>query len=125
MNQTGDTEHLRSTAAGIFRHRLNKIDLPVPVALLKYPVKNGEEWLTPFASETGQVNMASKVSLEKVTVPAGTFDAALVTSEFKTPESTMTSRQWFAPGVGLVKHIVVDPNGTTFELRLKKFEPSE
>jgi hypothetical protein len=37
----------------------------------------------------------------------------------------MTSRQWVAPSVALGQHIVVDPKGTTFELRLNKFEPSE
>ena len=38
------SEHLSSTPEGIFRHRVNGVEVVPPVCILKYPFKERESW---------------------------------------------------------------------------------
>jgi hypothetical protein len=97
------TEGVGKSAEGIYRININGNVISPPLQVLRYPVKKGDAWstLTTVNGQPMQANVS--VDLEKVTVPAGTFDAAAVTIDAISSEGTCHNKQWMAPGVGIVK----------------------
>jgi hypothetical protein len=116
------SEYLGVSEEGIFRLKMNNIDINPPLQILRFPIKKGDAW-TSTATVGGETLKAdSVVDLQKVSVPAGSFEAALVTTTVSTPQGRMTNRQWFAPGIGLVKQ-EVNLSGAKILAELRSSEP--
>ncbi len=119
------TMHMATTDKGVFRHRVNGVELAPPVCVLKYPFKKNETWETEAIVGSEKLTAKSTaVGSEEVTVPAGTYNALKATLEttFNGQQSTFT--YWFAPGIGIVKQTIVS-DGKTITLELEKYEPGK
>jgi tRNA A-37 threonylcarbamoyl transferase component Bud32 len=104
------SEHLSTTAHGIFRHRNNGWEISPPLCLLKFPIKIGESWESEhrFGDEKGKVSC--RIGAEEVEVAAGKYQA--ITSHLEVMETggrKIGITYWFAPGVGVVKQTVFLP----------------
>jgi hypothetical protein len=98
--------HSRSGA-----YSANRIEPPIPV--LELPLRVGKKWswqgkvIVPGQSVTTGNAESEVVAREKVTVPAGTFDAFRIRTTLWTmmgkKKVAAPSTVWFAPGGGLVK----------------------
>jgi hypothetical protein len=122
MEKVAATEHLTVTDKGVFRNRINGMEITPPVCLLKFPVKDGETWDSEVKIGAEQLTVKAKAGKEEeITVPAGTYKA--VTSELEVTAGgiTVKTRYWFAKDVGVVKQ-TMDNNGATIEMELSKFE---
>ena len=71
--QVAATEHLRETAEGILRYRMNQFVPDPPFLLLKFPVKSGMKWDGAFKAGQAKATYASETAEETVEVPAGKF----------------------------------------------------
>ncbi len=103
------TEHLSSTAKGIFRHRHNGLDLSPPLCLLKFPIEFGALWESEMKLEDGSVGkIQARLEAEKIATPAGAFETVRVAfSVFNSANHlTYSTTYWFAPGIGPVKQLI-------------------
>jgi hypothetical protein len=79
----------------------------------------GEQWTSSRTSSEfttyGVTAKTTVLGLQKVTVPAGTFEAMAVRSTLKQPGfpyGSGTRTSWFAPGKGLVKLVFKHGDGS-------------
>lgn len=119
------TEHLANTPQGLFRYRSHGIGLSPPLCLLRYPIKKGASWESKIVVGGQQeVRVNCRVGAEKVTVPAGTYDAVTIDVALMLRDTTVgTSKYWLAAGVGMVKQSNA-AGGTTTVFELDKYEPA-
>jgi hypothetical protein len=116
------TEQLATNEKGVFRHRVNGIELSPPVCILKYPLKKDDTWETESTIANEQLKIKGKViDNEEVTVAAGTYKAFRVEVETSAAGMRATTTFWFAPDVGVVKQ-TTDNAGKTVTAELEKFE---
>jgi hypothetical protein len=115
------TEHLSSTDKGIFRHRLNGIEVSPPLCLLQHPFKKGETWETALKLGAQTAKVTCRADSEEVTVPAGKYKALSVHMEVKEGDMKTRTTYWFAEGIGVVKQ-TVDVGGKTITIELEKYE---
>lgn len=97
-----------------------KYDPPVPH--LRLPHTPGAKWQSPISldGEARGTNEMRAGAVEKVKVPAGTFQAVRVDTLSTSPEGKQQRlTHWYAPGVGLVR--VTYRPGSSCDL--KSFEP--
>jgi hypothetical protein len=119
------TEHLASTDAGVFRHRVNGIELAPPICILKYPLKKDDTWETETTIANEQLKIKGKViDNEEVTVAAGKYKAFRVEVETSAAGMRATTTFWFAPDVGVVKQSTENA-GKTVTAELQKFEAGQ
>jgi len=118
------TEFLGISDEGVFRLKMNGNDLTPPLQVLRFPIKKSDTWAAESTVAGQTFKTTNVVDLQKVSVPAGNFEAVLVTMEANTPQGRMTNKQWFAPGIGLVKQDV-HFSGGSISAELKKFEPAK
>jgi hypothetical protein len=98
------TEHLQRTADGVFRVRMNNVELVPPICLIKYPVKTGQTWSAETKAGERQVRVASSEgTAEDITVPAGKYRALPCTIVVTDGNARSTTVFWFAEDVGIVK----------------------
>lgn len=118
------TEYYLVKADGIYRAKVNNDKIDPPVMILKLPVKKGETWKIDSKVNTQTVKGEFKVADDnvKVTVPAGTFEkAVLVEGNDLDIAGTKTSvKQWFVAGKGIVK-LTYTIQQTESTLELKEF----
>ena len=116
-------EHLSSNAKGIFRHRMNGIEIDAPFCILKYPVKPGESWKIDSKVGNDLVSGTCTVEKDEVSVPAGKYQALKVITKAEVVPSgqKVDNTVWLAPGIGMVKQ-KTDVGGVTINLELDKFE---
>src|SRR5215211_8271492 len=69
------SEHLSSTAKGLFRHRYNGSEISPPVRLLSFPIRIGETWESEHTCGGQKFKVHGRVGCEEVEVPAGKFKA--------------------------------------------------
>lgn len=119
------TENISSTDKGIFRHRTQGADFKPPVPMLRYPIKKGDTWDYTGTLGGTTTTTTSQVDVDKVTVPAGTYQAAIVTTKSKDKKSKSATTIWFAPGVGIVKQVQSLPKGVEVTLELTQYEPGK
>ncbi len=115
------SEHLASTAKGVFRHRFNGIEVMQPLCLLKYPVKDGESWDSAFSVGTEKATATCRVGREEIEVPAGKFKAVTVRVIADTGGMKISTTYWFVAGMGVVKQ-TADIAGNAIQLELEKHE---
>ncbi len=116
------TEHLDSDAEGVYRVRMNNMEVTPPIQLIKYPLKEGQTWggETSAAGQKMTVN-CSEGKIEDVQVPAGKFKAIPTTITVTQGAVKLKNIFWFAEGVGIIKQrSEIGPQTVTLEL--KKYE---
>jgi hypothetical protein len=122
-SQVVASEAIGKSAEGVFRINFNGYVASPPLQILRYPVHSGDTWTSTATVAGQQVKVDSKVAIEKVTVPAGTFEAAVITSEGVTPDGKVHNKMWLAPGVGLVKQEAQIPGLGLVVAVLTHYEP--
>lgn len=119
------TEHVRKTAAGVFRHRYNGAKVVPPVRLLRLPVTPGDTWDADFAVGEEQAQMATEIGWAQVTVPAGKFPQALaVRGAGRAGGKLIVNTSFYAPGLGMVRQETIT-GGTGIIVGLEKFVPAK
>jgi hypothetical protein len=119
------TEHLRSDDNGVYRVRMNKMEVTPPICLIKYPLKEGQSW-GGEASAAGQKMKldCSEGKPEDVQVPAGKYRAIPCTITVTQGPVKLKNVFWFAEDVGIVKQrSEVGPQ--TITLELTKYEAAK
>ncbi|HEX4612481.1 MAG TPA: hypothetical protein VH092_30085 [Urbifossiella sp.] len=108
------------SSAGLRQEQDARTGQPAAVWLLKTPFRAGDTWAIPEEAGGGKRTVYGP---EQVVVPAGRFLAAKVV--FDRPGGfQMTS--WFAPGVGEVKRVERQVDGSeTVTRSLKSFTPGK
>ena len=84
----------------------------------------GDAWNSAVTIGGETLKADSVVDLQKVSVPAGSFETVVVTTTATTPQGKMINKQWFASGVGLVKQ-EVHLSGASILAELKSYEPGK
>ena len=119
------TEHISAGETGVFRHTSNGQQASEPLCILKLPAQKDQEWVfnAKIANET--VKGKFKSGEEEVTVPggpAGKFNAITsYTTECELNGNKAEFKNWFAPGVGIVRQ-TMSIGGGVITSELKKFE---
>jgi hypothetical protein len=94
--------------------------IPHPWVLLTVPYKEGDTWSDDDSDEFGFTASINRVcGVEIVKVPAGTYEAVKVDSEYRLKGQKITRSIWYAPHVGVVK---ITGSGTQV---LKSFTPGK
>jgi hypothetical protein len=115
-------EKLEVSGKGVFRVEYLGIAVASPVCLLRLPARPGDTWECKLVSRT-RVSRTVR-GVEKVEVPAGTFEAVVVDSEVTYGDgSTARATSWYAPGVGRVKQSYGGPVARTEVM--KSFTPGK
>jgi hypothetical protein len=116
------TEHLSQTEKGIFRHRLNGLEVSPPLQLLPYPAKVGAKWGGDITIQKMKLKYTGEIEAEeKVEVPAGVFKTLRVTIKMEQNGMEVVTSYWFAKDVGFVKQ-TVEIGGISVLLELEKHE---
>jgi hypothetical protein len=104
---------------GLAQTELGGLEMNPPLMWLQAPIKVGNSWgiTTRYLKGTKTIG-----AVEKVTVPAGTFEAVRVDSDYTLQGNKEKGSTWFAPGVGLLR--MTDSNGDDVWL-LKSFTPGK
>jgi hypothetical protein len=120
------TEHLASTDRGVFRVRMNNVDVSPPICLIKYPLKTGQSWGGETESKGEKMKVdCSEGKPEEVKVPAGTYQAIPCTIVVTAGPQKYTNVFWFAENVGIVKQRSEIPGPVTVVMELTKFEAAK
>jgi hypothetical protein len=97
-----------------------------PLVLLKLPFKAGDSWAydSPGAGGLAAIKgTRTVVGVEQIKVPAGTFEAVKVNTEYTLNAGARhVVATWYAPNVGLVR--IADGDGKSLWL-LKSFTPGK
>jgi hypothetical protein len=99
--------------------------LKSPRCLLKLPYKLNETWEEETANAKGVVRFKVSYAIgkvEKVKVPAGTYEAIRVDIVHTFEKTLFKTTQWYAPKVGLVKEVTGDDD---LFRELKSFKPNK
>jgi len=98
----GQTDHEKMlvSASGLIKVECFGKKLEPPLVMLKFPNKLGDSWTSSDPEGTDTVR-----GVEKITVPAGTFDALRVDAEYTLAGQKMKTVFWYEAGVGIVKWI--------------------
>jgi hypothetical protein len=107
-------------------HRVATAGTPMtpPLLIFKLPLKDGESWKVNSASGSAIVKGTFTAKHEKITVPAGSFDAMAIvfrSSDDPAAGPPVEIDYWFAQKVGMVKQRVKTKNHEIV-LELQKFE---
>ena len=115
------TEDMSTDDKAIYRHAFNGMALETPLAIVKYPFKAGSDWKETIKinKEEAEAKFVTFKS-EEVKVAAGKYTAYPVLMEMETMGQKVSSKNWYADGVGMVKQ-EVNFGGTVITMELKKF----
>ena len=118
-------EHIQVKDDGVYRTMINGLKPEQPVRFLKLPPKEGESWDVETKIQGQAVKGKFTTSKEKVTVPAGSYDAFKVEGkDFDIAGMKTNITYWFADKVGIVK-LSFSLGGTDAVLELEKYEPGK
>lgn len=119
------TEHLQRKDDGVYRVRMNNVDVSPPICLIKFPTKADQKWGGETTAGGQKMNVdCTEGASEKVKVPAGEFDAIPTKIVVTAGANKFTNIFWFAKGTGIVKQkSEIGPLTVTMELT--KFEPAQ
>lgn len=115
------------SAEGVFRRPTSGPAKGELTPLLKLPAKEGDTWTTEMPGFGKDVTTTATFTVGKrevVEVPAGKYTATPVSFDVTLNGRVMKSTSWYAPGVGVVKH--VSGIGATEQVQeLKEFTPGK
>lgn len=109
---------------GVYRVKVKDDKIDPPVKILMTPPKKGESW--DVKSKVGTQTVSGKFKIvevgEKITVPAGTYDAVLVEGvDLDIAGTKTTVKTWYAKNVGVVK-LLYKIQDSESVMELQKFE---
>jgi hypothetical protein len=99
-DRTAPNQRVAVSATQIARLAWSGEPFVEPLVMLKIPCRAGEKWEYDTAGVKGTDTIAG---VERVTVPAGTFEAVRVDSVYTFVGKTENDSFWYAAGIGLVK----------------------
>ena len=122
------SETLVVKADGIYRTKINRIDIVPPVMILKFQAgglaaNKGDKWKVESKIQDQQVKgeFTIRETKEKVTVPAGEFEAVVVEGpDFEIAGTKTSVKYWFVWKRGIVK-LSYSISGNEANLELKDF----
>lgn len=99
----------------------------VPDLFLALPAEKGHVWEFEFIGNNVSYSTMSYESRQDLSTPAGDFENTWEVlrdkrSIYGTTEFTQVVRDWYAPGVGLIKRIITNNEGENTTLVLTSFE---
>lgn len=117
-------EHVTITKNGVERHATLGFRPEPPVLLLKFPLKDKDEW--DIDSKVGEETIKGKANVEKEELKIGdkTYDTFKVTTDVKTGTMQIKSVCWYAKDVGMVKQNL-NFAGNEVKLELEEFKAGE
>jgi len=115
------TEHLQQNDKGVFRHRLNGLEVEPPLELLRYPVKAGEKWAGELKVGADTGKFSAEAGEETIEVAAGKYKTVRVAIQLIEKGKTIDTTYWFAKDVGIVKQTVVT-EGLKLVMELERFD---
>jgi hypothetical protein len=108
------------SSSGVLQTEFMGKNIAHPWVLLNVPFKEGDTWSDDDSDEFGFTSSINRVcGVETVKVPAGSFEAVRVDSEYCLKGQKITRSLWYAPHIGVVK---ITGNGTQV---LKSFTPGK
>lgn len=104
-------EYLAVTAEGltVFKTEASGSTLKydVPLVRVRLPFREGDSWTAVVHDESQDARFQfHSDGLEKVRVPAGTYDCIKVSSVMTSANGSLTMVNWYAQGTGLVKQMM-------------------
>lgn len=103
-NKVSATESVGMTNEGMARFNVNNLAPEAPILFLPKDPEATKEWNIDTKVANQPIKGTFKASKDKVTVPAGTYDAIYVKGSEMEIGGTRTSVEyWFAKDVGIVK----------------------
>jgi hypothetical protein len=99
----------------------------VPDLFLRLPAEAGYIWEFEFIGNNVSYSTMSYESRQDLNTPAGDFDQTWEVlrdkrSIYGTTEFTQLVRDWYAPGIGLIKRVITNNEGEDTTLVLTSFE---
>jgi hypothetical protein len=114
-------EHISVGKDGVYRHSIAGMKAEPAVKILTLNPKNGDNWKQDFKINGQEGKIDCKVTMEDVTVAAGTYkSAALVTTEMEVMGQKVQAKVWYAKGVGMVR-TKLEVGGNEIDIELEKF----
>jgi hypothetical protein len=103
-NKVSATETVAVTPEGVKRLNVNGLTPEQPILFLPADPNATKEWSVDTKVSGQPIKGTFKAKTEKVTVPAGTYDAVHVTgADMEIGTTKTTVEYWFAKDVGIVK----------------------
>lgn len=102
------TEYVAQLKDGTHRFMIDGNLISPPVNFLKSPVKAKDTWKSEFKIKDKSGKVTYTAEFEDVDVPAGKYKDALLITGVTFDNGAVTKMQnWYAPGVGMVKQLIV------------------
>ena len=117
-------EHIGITDDGIYRYSYNGTQYDKPLLLLKLPAKKGDESKIDTKIGTDTITGKLTTTEEKLTVPAGKYDAMVAGGKLMAGDQTIELANYFVKDVGIAK-IKMELMGQSIVVELDKFEPGK
>jgi hypothetical protein len=112
-------EKILVSRSGLYKLQSLQTKLDPPLCILKLPFKSDSEWEDETGNSKGK---CVERKIERVKVPAGSYDAIRVEWEGTIDGNALSSKSWYAPKVGLVKEVWGDEDRVKL---LKAFAPGK
>lgn len=104
-------ENMMVTKDGVFRVKMGDNVLDPPLQLVRFPLKDGDTWKGEFKANGVVVKVSSDLSIKDVNVPAGEYkNAIVVTAVAVEGETTVVSKIYLVPKIGMVKQQIEMPD---------------
>ncbi len=120
------SETIRVDQEGVSRTHMNSTNIDPPVLLFKFGLADDESW--EVKSKVGESKVKGKLTLkgvDKLSVPAGGYDAVLVSGKMTLSGTAVETNWWLAEGVGIVKLEYTIGESASPSLELKKYTPGK
>jgi hypothetical protein len=126
MGNVVNSEHVQANARGVFRHRVNGIEVEPPLCILRFPIKFDDTWESECKMGEMKFKGAHRVGRKEIEieVPAGKFKVVPVYFEARIEGVDVTTTYYFAHGKGMIRQ-VAEINGSKLQLDLEKLEPGK
>jgi hypothetical protein len=122
------TEHVAFTKDGLYRFRVDHVDVSPPLCVLRASALRGGGWGTgkkEFQLGTRSATAGFTARLEETTVLGTKYKTTSVRATVNEGQRGWTNTDiWYAEGVGIVKQRIVDGKRQELLLELEKFEPA-
>lgn len=118
-NKVSASETVAVTKEGVQRFNVNGLNPATPILFLPADPETTKEWNIDTEVSGQKIKGTFKAEKQKVTVPAGSYDAIYVSGKDMTIGATTTTVEyWFAKDVGIVKlRFTLGSQDATLELQ--------
>lgn len=118
-------EHIRPDKDGVHRYAYNGMKVDPAVQFIKLPAKVGDKWDGKVSIQGQEIDFKYETTAidQEVKVPAGTYKAIAVRTDFKVPgnDQDATITIYYAPNVGPIKQ-EISIGGMKIPIELVEFK---